>query len=468
MSSPNSPAAIPKIIRPNPDQPQSVPQQATPPQATRSSASEGFSQNTTQFDSSQFNPQSRGRSNQLASRGSNNLNSAIEFQGDYFGVVPIGATATQVFQFDTPITSPYVGQSILLPDNQGTLDITAIADDGTLTLGNPQGLVTNQPDGFQFVSGFGSLDPNTGNYNIDYGLGTDIQLPTNLTGRLKFAENVGLIPRNRVFLNYNYFHNVPLATNGGAVGVNRFTPGFEKTFLDDLTSVEVRVPFSSTLTSDLFATGSNEQRVQFGNVFMSFKGLLWANDRWASTMGTSVSLPTEQDIRVSRRDGTELIQIKNESVHLLPFLGFTFFPSDRLFAQVLTQVDVDTNGRPVLANFGNGLENIGKFRDQTMMFNSAAVAYRLWNSGYRRSVIRSVIPTMEVHWNRSLDRSAELTNDFSTLDSSRNFESINLISGLTLDLINNSRLAVGYVAPVSRTDLRVFDGELRVMLNKYY
>ncbi len=239
-------------------------------------------------------------------------------------------------------------------------------------------------------------------------------------------------------------------------------------FLNDLTSVEVRVPFSSTLTSDLFATGSNDQRVQFGNVFMSLKGLLWANERWASTMGTSVTVPTEQDIRVSRRDGTELIQIKNQSVHILPFLGFAFFPSERIFAQVLTQVDVDTNGRPVLANFGDGLENIGRFRDQTMMFNSAAVAYRLWNSGYRRSVVRSVIPTMEVHWNRSLDGSSELSNGFSTLDSSRNFESINLISGLTFDLINSSRLAVGYVAPVSRTDSRVFDGELRVMFNKYY
>ncbi len=141
----NPSPGLPEIIHLQPIQDRSVPVQPSP---TRPSVSEGFSQNASQFDSSQFNPQSRGRSDQLASRGSNNLNSAIEFQGDYFGVVPLTPTAAQVFQFETTITSPTVGQSILLPENQGTLEILEIADDGTLTLGNPQGPVTNQPDGF--------------------------------------------------------------------------------------------------------------------------------------------------------------------------------------------------------------------------------------------------------------------------------------------------------------------------------
>ncbi len=62
---------------------------------------------------------------------------------------------------------------------------------------------------------------------------------------MKLSENTSPIPRDRVFVNYSYFDNVPLQQGG--VDVNRFVPGFEKTFFNGITSVEVRAPMASTL-----------------------------------------------------------------------------------------------------------------------------------------------------------------------------------------------------------------------------
>jgi hypothetical protein len=52
-------------------------------------------------------------------------------------------------------------------------------------------------------------------------------------GRVKIADNSSPLPRDRVFFDYNYFHNTSL--NG--VNVNRYTPGLETTFFSGMTSL---------------------------------------------------------------------------------------------------------------------------------------------------------------------------------------------------------------------------------------
>ena len=66
-----------------------------------------------------------------------------------------------------------------------------------------------------------------------------------VVGQVKLAEGFSPIPQDRVYFNYSYFNQVPLSASG--VNVNRFTPGFEKTFWDRLASVEFRTPMASTL-----------------------------------------------------------------------------------------------------------------------------------------------------------------------------------------------------------------------------
>ncbi|MFM9058171.1 MAG: hypothetical protein ACKOSQ_03420, partial [Planctomycetaceae bacterium] len=75
----------------------------------------------------------------------------------------------------------------------------------------------------------------------DYVVDTAVLMPGANVGFVKLSENVSPLPRDRVYFNYSYFHNALIGDIRN--DVNRFTPGFEKTFADGWTSIEVRTPF---------------------------------------------------------------------------------------------------------------------------------------------------------------------------------------------------------------------------------
>jgi hypothetical protein len=110
-------------------------------------------------------------------------------------------------------------------------------------------------------------------------------------GTSKIAENGSPIPRDRVYLNESYFNGVPLLING--VNVNRVTPGFEKTFFEGTASVEVRTPFASTLSNNLYSFGNNDTNsTQFGDVTVYLKQLFYRSETLAASGGLGFELPT--------------------------------------------------------------------------------------------------------------------------------------------------------------------------------
>ncbi|MCY2977540.1 MAG: hypothetical protein NTU79_02595 [Planctomycetota bacterium] len=94
-------------------------------------------------------------------------------------------------------------------------------------------------------------------------------------GRMKIAEGGTILPQDRFFFRYSYLDNVRYS-NGGQ-HLNRYVPGFEKSFGDGMFSVEVRAPFaantvtSSTLNGDTINSGSD---TRFGNLTVYLKSLL--------------------------------------------------------------------------------------------------------------------------------------------------------------------------------------------------
>src|SRR5690606_3126784 len=99
---------------------------------------------------------------------------------------------------------------------------------------------------------------------------------TSLTiGRIKLSDNNSPLPRDRVFFDYSYFHNVP--TGSRAVNVNRFTPGFEKTFLGGIGSVDIRLPLLYALDDEQIVSGTDldsDYSGEFGDLGVTFKLLL--------------------------------------------------------------------------------------------------------------------------------------------------------------------------------------------------
>ncbi len=290
-------------------------------------------------------------------------------------------------------------------------------------------------------------------------------------GRMKLAENNSPIPRDRVFFNYSLFTGVPLAKE--PVAVNRFSPGFEKTFLGGLASFELRTPFGSSVDNDVFADGSNSNHeFQFGNLFLALKGVLLQKNNWLITGGTSVLLPTAADTHIlDPLSGREFLRIDNQSTHIMPFIGGAYLPTNRLFAQWMVQCDIDANGNSVIATDDSNVESkIGTLQDFTLLYTDMSIGYWLYRAGMHDGrTITGIAPVAELHYNRSLTE-ADVVADANSIISGTlpAFDNVNIQLGLMFNIRNNARLGLGYATPLGNQFDRVFDNEFRVTYNRYF
>ncbi|MCC7420925.1 MAG: transporter [Planctomycetaceae bacterium] len=310
-----------------------------------------------------------------------------------------------------------------------------------------------------------------------------------LGGRQKLVEHDNPLPRDRAFINYSYFKDVPLTDDG--VHVNRTTFGVEKTFLDGMMSFQVRVPTVSTLNSDVQNNGPPDNRMssdtdyQLGNVNLAAKLLVYQTDGFAMSVGTGVTLPTADDINLYGNLGSVALRYENQSVHVLPFIGFVMTPTDRCFSQLLVQADFDTNGNSAYATNAIGtMENIGRFQDATFLYASWTTGYWLIKEMCCGQIQHGLAPMFEVHYNRSL-RQADTASgilagggEFGIGEPNPgdvggsvlgDFEAVNLTFGMHAQCSANCSLTFGYCVPaggLSREDQ--FNGEARVLFNYFF
>ena len=289
-------------------------------------------------------------------------------------------------------------------------------------------------------------------------------------GRMKLAENSSPIPRDRIFFNYSHFTGVPLASQ--PISVNRYSPGFEKTFLDGLCSFELRTPFGSSIDNDILSNGlTSDNQFQFGNLFLSLKGVLIHQENWLVTAGSSFLIPTAQDTRVI--DATtrqEYLRIDNESTHIMPYIGGAFIPRERLFAQWMVQCDIDANGNPVITTENSVQRKIGTLQDFTLLYTDLSIGYWLYQAaGSQRPTVTGIAPVAAVHYNRSLTKADSIMDANNQINQAINdFDNVNIQVGLIFNIRNNSRLGFGYATPLGNSFDRVFDKEFRVTLNRYF
>jgi hypothetical protein len=310
-------------------------------------------------------------------------------------------------------------------------------------------------------------------WDVVYRRSATVVIPSSagmVVGRMKLAENVSPIPRDRVFFNYSFFDNVPLRSPG--INVSRFTPGFEKTFLNEIASFEFRAPFASTLNSQFSVdTPASSGHVEFGDTFLALKALLMVRSTWAMSGGLSVTLPTADDTTVALSDGTELVKFDNKSVHVMPFVGGLWTPNDRFFAQGFVQVDVDANGDPVYVNrFGTGLLSSGRMQETNFMYLDLGMGYWLYRPNANTAgCITGIAPTLEIHHNASLQPTDVIqSGPFQIGQRQQNIQITDVVIGAAIECNSRSTISVGYVAPIGNTADQPFDGELRVFWNRWF
>jgi len=304
----------------------------------------------------------------------------------------------------------------------------------------------------------------------DYVVTLNLPSPSSggVVGRQKLVENSSPIPRDRLFFNYSLFQNVRFTPGG--IDVSRFVPGFEKTFWDQQISLELRAPFASTLNSDLvLGSQTNGTNTEFGNLTLYGKALLLTGERFALGAGLGVAIPTADDITVRTADGTPLVQIQNDAVHLLPYVGGVYAPNDQFYAQAILQFDVDANGNSAhVTDFQNGLTRVGSLNDTTWCFASFNMGYWLYRAPVSQR-LSGVAPLFEVHYNKTLQRSdAVQAGPIRLGEPFENIEMINLVAGANFELFGTSYVSLAYIAPVTGGNDRFFDGEFRALFNRYF
>jgi hypothetical protein len=302
-----------------------------------------------------------------------------------------------------------------------------------------------------------------------------VNAPGGTSPRFKLADLTSPIPQDRAYFDYDYYHNVQLQTPN--IDVNVYTPGFEKTFLDGLVSFELRLPMANTLSSNVFMDGTTATSVgEVGNLAMAFKGLLLRRDTFALSAGLALSVPTAKSTQIFAESGDpapECIMV-NESVHLMPFLGALWTPTDRVFAIGYVQLDVDANGDTVLATNGgaafpsNPLLNVGRYFDPTILYTDFALGYWVHRSDSRSDLVTGLAYVGEIHVNQSLGTSSLVTDSAggTVLEQGSAFTIIDLTVGAHVVLRESTTMTLAYCTPL--TAQRQFDGEFQVLLDRRF
>jgi hypothetical protein len=206
-------------------------------------------------------------------------------------------------------------------------------------------------------------------------------------GRTKVAELNTPIPTDRVYFQYTQFHNaLQSATtdiNGNPIvsrqsSVNRYIFGVEKTLPYDWWSVELRMPLyaghSSAFNDGLFVSSSD----QVGNLSVIVKRMLYQSDTHVMTIGCGFSTPTGGDSNVVV--GDELYTVKNESVHVLPYMMFLWMPRDRLFAEATLQADIPISGNRVTVEDYGPPVLLGRLNAQSLLHFTATAGYWVYSA----------------------------------------------------------------------------------------
>ncbi len=288
--------------------------------------------------------------------------------------------------------------------------------------------------------------------------------------RFKFNEHMSAIPMDRVFFTYNHFHNALVDINGVTRDLDRYLFGIEKSFLDELWSVEFRAPVVNGIgaAQDL-QTGTRD--LEFGNVALAIKRRVIRTDNLVASMGLGIVFPTGDDAELfeTRFNGqAPVATYENESVHLLPFFGLYHTPTDRLFHQFFTQLDFDTSGNAFNSIGSTALgiaPGTGVLQDPTLLFMDYSVGYWLMR-GQGIGCVTGIAPMIELHYSTTL-QDQDIGNTGTFVDNFRT-DVLNLTAGLLVEMGSQTYMQVAGVAPLRTEFDKQFDAEVNFYLIRRY
>ncbi len=282
-------------------------------------------------------------------------------------------------------------------------------------------------------------------------------------GGFKISDNDNPVPASRLFFEYDHATNALQNTvPGGRINFDRYTLGIEQVLFWDCASIELRLPVAQGLISDL--SPAEASGTAFGNIPVVYKQILWSDEDTFLSGGLAVVAPTAPQAVIHTPDLLTYV-VRNESVHLGPFLGVLFKPAPRAFIEGFLQVDFVTNGDAVFQNVGGTLTKLDVYQAQTLMSVDLKAGYWLYR-GPETGFLLGIAPSVELHYTTTLenaDTAGPVTNPFNRTDQ------FDLTAGLHIEMERGTDLAVGVSAPLKTAGGdRSYDAEVIVQLNQRY
>ncbi|MGC4005191.1 MAG: hypothetical protein QM811_19560 [Pirellulales bacterium] len=297
------------------------------------------------------------------------------------------------------------------------------------------------------------------------------------SGATKIAENGCTLPADRVFFNYNQYAGVlattrptiPTPTPVGDGRYGTYTLGVERTFLDGDASVEVRMPFHDDLGANF--PGYQATIGNVGNLAVYLKTLLYADEGLAVGAGIAGILPTGNDLRV---DSPFLnFEMRNEAVHLAPYLAALYVPDDDWFVQGFIQGDFAANGNTIFTN--NRAIEQGVYTEQNLLLLDLSLGRWLYHDPNAERFVGAAL-VFELHYTTTLQDTDVVPfgvptfppSNAAVFNSLNRLDVLNATVGCNFLLTPSSNLRIGAGAPVTGARDRLFDGEFQVSFNQYY
>ncbi|MCA9234874.1 MAG: hypothetical protein KDA44_05360 [Planctomycetales bacterium] len=382
--------------------------------------------------------------------------------------------------------------------------------------------------GDQFGGGSGSFDLLTQGSNGSGLSLASIESPIFGGNRYNVAEANSALPSDRLLFSYrhlsNVFNSVGLG-QAGASDVDQFVIGYEKSFLDGMGSMQFQVPMYRELSSQLDvyddAFGSNlaptDRHGEFGNLQAALKLALIERGGLTITGGAGVTSITADDAQFSGSFDANLPllnspsvgttaptsftfdgEVKNCTVHVIPYLAWAYRPQNAFFHQGFLQVDVPVNSTPFSVEATGVITPDSLYDAETFDVSGrgnilpptllrANLSFGAWVvQNPCNDLVQGVAALFEVHYTHALNdpngytmplaafTDPSMTEDPFTVDlraggPAGNVDVVNLSAGVVLDL-GSCMLTNGIVVPISGNGVgnRAFDFEYNMQLNRLF
>jgi hypothetical protein len=220
--------------------------------------------------------------------------------------------------------------------------------------------------------------------------------------RIKACENNSPLPRDRVFFNYNHYHDAFLSDSNfrffsGQIDspLDNYAVGLEKTFCDGLFSLDLRVPFQGRVTYN-FGNFFLKQQNNMGDVYLAAKVLLHDCEYSVLCGGMGMAFPTGSDI-VGFVNMTTF-EIDRQAFHLTPYLAYMVSVWERFYVTLWGQFDFDCSGNRYTTDYL--FTQTGVVQESTAAYVSASMAWNLFEN--RCNWLQTLGGICEVHYSTTV------------------------------------------------------------------